>query len=83
MLTSQAGTSLGDISIKPKFLRGRGGGMRGVGGIHGGDWGGACVAGVCMAGGMHGRGTCMAGETATAPGGAFLLHLKFDLHNVR
>ena len=78
MLTSQAGTLLGDISIKPKFLRGRGGGMRGVGGDSWRGWGG----GVCGRG-VHGGGTCVAGETATAPGGAFLLHLKFDLQNVR
>ena len=42
----------------------------------------AGMGGVCGRG-VHGRGTCVAGETATAPGGAFLLHLKFDLQNVR
>ena len=31
-------------------------------------WQGACMAGACVVGGMHGRGACMAGETATAAG---------------
>ena len=30
---------------------------------------GVCVAGVCMAGGMHGKGACVGGETAIAADG--------------
>ena len=36
-----------------------------AGGKHGHAWQGACVA----EGGMHGRGPCVAGETAAAAGG--------------
>ena len=43
------------------------GGMHGEGG---GAWQRACVArGACVWGGMHGRGVCVAGETATAADG--------------
>ena len=64
------------LASNPNFYGGGEGACVVLGGIHGGD-GGVCGRGV------HGRGTCVAGETATAPGGAFLLHLKFDLQNVR
>ena len=41
------------------------GAVRGVGGMHGGGhvWWGACMVGGCVAGGVHGRGACVADTT--------------------
>ena len=45
--------------------------MHGRGGMcgRGHTWHGGYVVGVCMAGVVHGRGACVAGETAIAVGG--------------